>query len=232
MILAEAIFESNIPIISAIGHEIDFTIADFVADARAPTPTAAGELAVPNKEELADRINSLTVRMARGIKHQLKDVKHRLGICWAKRVFLEPDRIIRDRRQQLDYLEIRMKEAIKYRPEKEKLSKLTALLHMRNPLTQIATQAGILEGKKQRLEIAIRAYLKNNRINFQCFVGKLETLSPLSVLGRGYAICCRISDRKIITDVQEVKPADRVNVRVNKGEMICVVLNTSESLDR
>lgn len=219
--LARAIFESPVPIISAVGHEIDFTIADFVADMRAATPTAAGEMAVPHKIELNSRIGLQTARLTRGMHYRLEGFKHRLGICQTARVIVEPERIIRDRRQQLDDLDIRIREALKFLPEWDRLTRLTALLQMSSPRIQIATLGGVLTEKRQRHGIAIRSYLKNSRLNFQGLVGRLDTLSPLAVMGRGYAICSRLPDRKVITDVRDLKVNDQVQVRVNKGGLIC-----------
>jgi exodeoxyribonuclease VII large subunit len=222
--VARAIFKSNIPIISAVGHEIDFTIADFVADVRAPTPTAAGEIAVPNKKELISFINSLTDRLARGMQYQLEGLKHRLAISQTFRIFLEPERIIRDKRQQLDDFQIRLGEALKYRPEREKVSHLTSLLHIRSPRIQIAAYASVLGEKRQRLGIAVRVYIKNSNLNFKGLVGRLDSLSPLAVLGRGYAVCYHLPDRKVVTDVGNIKLDDQVEIRVDKGEMVCGVL--------
>jgi len=223
-IVARAIFESKIPIISAVGHEIDFTIADFVADVRAPTPTAAGEIAVPNKEELIVFINSLTDRLARGIRYQVESLRHRLAISQTFRIFLEPERIIRDKRQQIDGFHIRLEEALKYRPERERVSQLTSLLHTRSPQIKIAAYHSILTERRQRLGMAARAYLKNSTLNFKGLVGRLDSLSPLAVLGRGYAVCYHLPDRKIITDVGNIKIDDQVQIKVNKGEMVCGVL--------
>jgi exodeoxyribonuclease VII large subunit len=222
--VARAIFESNIPVISAVGHEIDFTIADFVADVRAPTPTAAGEIAVPHKEELISFINSLTDRLARGMQYQLEGLKHRLAISQMFRIFLEPERIIRDKRQQLDDFQIRLGEALKYRPEREKVSHLTSLLHIRSPKVKIASYSSILREKRQRLGIAARGYLKNSNLNFKGLVGRLDSLSPLAVLGRGYAVCYHLPDRKVVTDVGNIKLDDQVEIQVEKGEMVCGVL--------
>lgn len=222
--VARAIFESNIPIISAVGHEIDFTIADFVADVRAPTPTAAGEIAVPNKEELIGFINSLTDRLVRGMQYQLEGLRHRLAISQTFRVFLEPERIIRDKRQLLDDFQIRLREALKYGPLRERVSHLATLLHLRSPQIKVATYNSILKEKRQRLGMAVQMYLKNSNLNFKGLVGRLDSLSPLAVLRRGYSVCYHLPDRKVVTDVADIKLDDQVEIQVDKGEMVCGVL--------
>lgn len=227
--VARAIYKSGIPVISAVGHEIDFTIADFVADMRAPTPTAAGELAVPDKEELKNRISSLGGRLDFVMHHRLEEIKHHLRICRKSRIFIEPERIVFARRQKLDDLELRMREALKIQSEREKLARLSAGLHMKNPRIRINTFKSILDEKRKRLIMASKSLSQSKHLNLKSLAMRLDSLSPLAVLGRGYSICYRLPDKKIITGVKELNPNDKVKVQMKEGEITCNVLKVTSS---
>lgn len=178
--VARSIYASRIPVISAVGHEIDFTIADFVADLRAPTPSAAAELVVPHKGDLLKRIESMTLSLIKGLANKLEISQNRLSLFLSSYVFQQPkDRIIQYQ-QHLDEITMRS-----------------------------------FRGMNHRLE------LRESR--FRALLGKLDTLSPLSVLERGYSICRKLPERKVIRDTREVLRGDRIEVKVSRGEMVCGV---------
>jgi exodeoxyribonuclease VII large subunit len=177
-IVARAIYESSIPVISAIGHEIDFTIADFVADLRAPTPSAAAELVVRQKDELAARIQDMGYRLREGMLRTIRfcrDHVHSLG----KRL-IDPRRRLEETRIRLDDL-------------------------MGNT------------------EIRIHHIITLARERLIKEVKRLDALSPLAVLGRGYSITRTLPELKVITDVSSVRIDDMINVKVARGEMVCKV---------
>lgn len=177
-IVARAIYNSRIPVISAVGHEVDFTISDFVADLRAPTPSAAAELVVKNKIDLMENLSHLSSRLKNGIK-TLFDTK-RSTLREEIRAMKDPATRINEYIQRIDDLSIRLSGGI----------------------------SRYLDGLKKQAEAA---------------AGKLNALSPLAILSRGYSITMRIPDMKIIKEAEEVKEGDEVNLRLHKGSLICVV---------
>ncbi len=178
--VVRSIHRSRIPVISAVGHEIDFTIADFVADLRAPTPSAAAELVVPQKEDLLKRIESMVLSLMKGLANKVEISKNRLSLFLSSYVFQQPkDRIIQYQ-QHLDEITMRSFRGMNHRVE-------------------------LLESR------------------FRALVGKLDALSPLSVLERGYSICRKLPERKVIRDTREVLRGDRIEVKVSRGEMVCGV---------
>lgn len=177
-IVARAIYESELPVISAVGHETDFTIADFVADLRAPTPSAAAELAVPDVYELKQKINNYQNRCRMSLKKQVELMKLRYEKCMKSRVFTDPMRRIRDMDVTLD-------------------------------------------SYVQRLEMKIRAIQKDSQTSYVELVTKLDTLSPLKTLTRGYSLTEK--DGKIIKSVTELKDDDEVKLRFVDGEKSAVI---------
>ena len=172
-IVAHSIYNSEIPIISAVGHETDFTIADFVADLRAPTPSAAAELAVPDVYELKRKIESLQDRLRMSLVKKVEVMKLRYDKCMASSVFKAPYRKINDNYQIIDNLIKRIDSAIKIKQEKE----------------------------------------KNRYIEL---VSKLDALSPLKTLSRGYSLTEK--DGKIVKSKNELKKGDIVDLRFTDGK--------------
>ena len=173
-ITARAIFESEIPIISAVGHETDFTIADFVADLRAPTPSAAGELAVPQLSDLNWKINNSRQRLCASLSKKVEIMRNKYTSLKNSRVFKEPYDLIRQR--------------------------------------TIAVQ-----NFEKHLVDKVKIELKDYKIKLIGAVTKLDTLSPLKTLTRGYAILEK-EDKSVITSVDEIKTGDIVRVVLQDGE--------------
>ena len=178
--VARSIFASRIPVISAVGHEIDYTIADFVADLRAPTPSAAAEFVVQNKANLIHTVAVLTTR--------LRNAWTNLLARW--RDTLEQD-----------------------------------TLRLQDPRKRIREFQQRLDEQHHRLTTAFRNYLVRKRGRFETFVGKLESLSPLALLARGYAICRDAETLHTIKTVTQVEIGQNVLVRVSEGELFCEVKN-------
>ena len=177
-IVARAIYQSELPIISAVGHETDFTIADFVADLRAPTPSAAAELAVPDIYELEQKINNYKNRYRLALKKKIEVMKLRYEKCMKSRVFTDPMRKIRDMDVTLD-------------------------------------------SYVQRLENKIKIIQKDNKSSYVKLLAKLDTLSPLKTLARGYSLTEK--DNKIIKSANELKANDKVKLKFHDGEKDAVI---------
>ena len=178
-IVANAIYNSEIPIISAVGHETDFSISDFVADLRAPTPSAAAELAVPDVYELKQKINTYQNRLRILLIKKVEIMKLRYEKCMSSRVFKEPLRNIND-----NYLKI--------------------------------------DAYVKRIENAMRIKQKEEKTKYVELVSKLDTLSPLKTLTRGFSITEK--DNKIVNSSKDLNTGDKVDIRFVDGKRQATVL--------
>ncbi len=193
--VARAVARSAIPVISAIGHEIDFTICDFVADLRAPTPSAAGELAIREKTELETRLRECARRLAHGLSQQFTTLRHRLVAVSRSHVFREPAYVARHNRDRIDRLGLQMRHG------------LVTLLHQRQ---QRADELNL------RLVSRMREWRRGSAQDIQRLSLLLNGINPLAVLDRGYSITSR-RDGRILKDGAGVKRGERVVTRLAKG---------------
>ena len=201
-IVARAIFNCNIPVISAVGHEIDFTIADFVADLRAPTPTGAAELAVPQIADVKNYLNQLKIRISKTMQHKLNIEKQRLLEITDRYIFKNPINIYQVKEQQFDNLIDRLKySATSLLNIKEK-----KLINIKNSYV-LTKPFSIIDNKSNK-------YLQ--------LISKLETLSPLETIKRGYTITKK--DNKVITSVNQVKKKDQLDLSLTDGNIKVEVL--------
>lgn len=224
-IVARAVFDSSIPIISAVGHEIDFTISDFVADLRAPTPSAAAELVVKNKEDLLHRLDSLTRRLEVLVLQKLTLLRHRLDNCLRRRPFSHPLSKIRVLQQRVDDMSLNLGKnfARKQRRFKERYE--FAITRFRRLSPQAKLKA--LRHRSEQAESNLKArmnYLLNLKSGlFTGLIGKLESLSPLNILARGYSICYRSKDRHIIKEATLISPGEQMEIKLHRGNLLCEV---------
>jgi exodeoxyribonuclease VII large subunit len=221
-IVARAIFASDIPIVSGIGHEIDFTIADFVADVRAPTPSAAAELVVPDREELFRQINHTANKLLTLIEGKLErwffycdNLKQRLK---------HPRQILQQNVQRLDELAERLKlSAGNFLKHKNvEVDYLEAHLKQYNPFAQIKHFAYNVFTLKKRLISISDQVLKHKHQKLNGLLQILDTVSPLATLCRGYSILSK--DGKILRSVKDVSAGDKINGRLSDGSIECEVL--------
>ena len=201
-IVARAIFNCNIPTISAVGHEIDFTIADFVADLRAPTPTGAAEIAVPQKTDVENYLNQLKIRLNKAIQHKLNINTQKLEEIKSRYLFQNPIAIYQAKELQFDSLLDRLKFASK---------NITAIKEKK----YISIMSSyIFQNPKKILEPKQNKYLQ--------LVSKLETLSPLATIKRGYTITKK--DNKVITSTKELKKNDKIEITLTDGTINAEIL--------
>ena len=221
--VARAVFSSKIPIISAIGHETDFSITDFVADFRAPTPSAAAEIAVPLKKELSRKITDLsevlTTRYLRYFGHLqtvLKEMSNRL---------VHPNRKITDLRLKTDDMLGRLNRSFKnsFLKHQERFWWRIERLISNNPSIQIRLLKDKLNIKNSNINIYIQIFLSKKRAILRELEAKLYTLSPEAILARGYSITRTIPDAAVIRDPKEVSIGQDLEVMVAKGVFICSV---------
>ena len=183
--VARAIYACETPVISAVGHEPDVTIADFVADRRASTPSNAAEIAVPDMAELLQRLDSFRSRMAQGTLNGLERQERRLKALAEKRVLTDPLAFVQDKRLQLDYVQ-------------------------------------------QKLLTAANTQWQEEQRRFAALAAKLDALSPLKVLGRGYAMA-RTEDGAVLRTAAQVQSGDTIHLRLAQGGLRCTVTEKEEA---
>lgn len=194
-IVARAIYRSQIPVISAVGHEPDVTIADYVADVRAATPSNGAELATPDKEELLEQIEVCKNRMAKAMEQRLKLLSDQLERCKNARVLQSPMMYFEDRQMHLDQQVQRMLMAMSRRVTGAQ----TVLSLWQERLASAAGMA--LDGKQKRLEQ---------------LSGRLDAMSPLKVLSRGYSITMT-PEGHTVKDIEQISTGQRVTIRLHRG---------------
>jgi exodeoxyribonuclease VII large subunit len=216
--LAREIFRSSIPIVSAVGHETDFTICDFVADLRAPTPSAAAELIVPQRLELISQINTLRQRIISGFCHHLEDNKDQLASLQER--LKDPRRFLINLKINLDDLKERL--TLAFYHEKQNLSnelrQLELRLRYQSPAIKIRERKILLSNRQKDLLNNFSNRLTSLKERFKKDSAVLESLSPLSVLQRGYSITRSIASGAIVRQTACLNIGDDVNVRLAKGE--------------
>jgi exodeoxyribonuclease VII large subunit len=216
--LARVIAAYHVPVISAVGHETDFTISDFVADVRAPTPSAAAELAVPVASELLGELAILGRRLGRGAQAELR--ARRLGLERMRARVGDPRRLIDQRRQLVDELGARGAQAVRADLGRHRVAvrALEARLFRAHPQRRIADQRAALAALERRLVGVIGGFMGRRRRVLEGISGKVEALSPLKVLERGYSLA-RGPDGRLLTSAAGLAPGDAVKVTLRDGEL-------------
>ena len=200
-IVARAIFASHIPIISAVGHEPDFTIADFVADLRAPTPTGAAEMAVPNMVDLINYIRQMEIRTNANVNNKLEHLRKNLNNLSTSYVLSNPLASFEIKEQKLDTLITRLEQNVNYKLE----SSMTKFNNLKN---------------NRILKNPLDLFVKYNN-SLELVINKLELLNPLSVLSKGYSVT-KVNN-KVITSSKDIKVKDKLNIKLLQVEKDHVV---------
>ncbi len=221
--LARAIRASRIPVVSAVGHEIDITISDLAADLRAPTPSAAAELLVIEKESLIERFKEIRSRLESHTKAYLSNLNQRLMLL-AKGLH-DPRKRIADAWMRLDELHgwlVKLIDlTIKERQKNMRAEGRALLLH--SPIKILASLEQRIDFQRRALTLMILKRLKENRMALSHFGERLKDLNPTSVMKRGYSITRKLPEKMILKDVSSLKKGDHVNVTLAKGELDCQI---------
>ena len=215
--VARAIYHSSIPIISAVGHEIDFTIADFVADLRAPTPSAAAELVVPVRRELMASIGTLQGRVIHHERRLMAEVCEQVALLRER--LKDPKRKINDLRMFVDDRLERLRKGLDHKRagERPKLLNLEIRLGHANPLLKIRDHRFILENLRKNMIARWHDRGERFKSDVQKNLAILDTLSPLAVLRRGYGIVKKIPEGLIVKEATSVAVGSTVDVKVSSG---------------
>jgi exodeoxyribonuclease VII large subunit len=221
--VARAVFASQIPIISAVGHEIDYTISDLVADLRTPTPTAAAQWVVSRLENLQRELTRHRDHMHRTIVHRIDYQKQHLDFLDKRLV--DPKRRLQDLRLLVDDRLERLHLAFARRLERlgTQHSHLFKRLLLIQPTKTIHQYQSTLSQLCRNLTLRYRQRLENHRFQLQEHASKLASLSPLAVLARGYSICYRLHDRTIIRKASDAQPGEAVLLQLSEGALECTV---------
>ncbi|HEY5894789.1 MAG TPA: exodeoxyribonuclease VII large subunit [Chthoniobacterales bacterium] len=220
-IVARAIVESALPVVSAVGHEIDFTIADFVADLRAPTPSAAAEIVAPDGEELARYLESAAARLKYGLGNAVERERERLMMRLASALQREPARMLVQMRQDTDVLSEALERltAGAVDGKRQRLSELTGWLREHRPDYALALRREAFGQRARQFEEAVRRALREARDRLDRASGVLRVLGPVATLERGYTITSR-ENGAVILSAREVEKDVKLRTRFHDGEVI------------
>lgn len=220
--VARAIVASQLPIVSAVGHEIDFTIADFVADVRAPTPSAAAELLSADARELLDSINSYQAWLVEHMTRTLRASQQQLD--WLSRQLKHPGKRLEEHSQRLDELELRLRQSMQRQLQLQHSQLRTAQARLQNQTPRHSIRAGQkdLTNLAQRLQRSFGHRLENRQTDLRNLAQRLHTVSPLATLSRGYSIT-KTEAGDIIRQADQVTAGNVIRTQLHQGHLICSV---------
>jgi len=222
--LARTIAASDLPVVSAIGHETDFTIADFVADLRAPTPSAAAEVITATQHRIEERVQELDGRVRRAIRYQLMLSRQRFAALSIGQMQSRLVALIGRRAQRVDDLRYRLETAAgrRLRGRATQIANLAARIERQNPAVRLGLARRRLESAEQSMSRIAAALIAARAAKLDRASARLEALSPLAVLNRGYALVYG-ADGKLLRDVAEVRPGETIRARLAKDSLTAEV---------
>ena len=225
--LARAVFSSKIPIISAVGHETDYTISDFVADLRAPTPSAAAELVVPQKSELKQHCKDLGTLLKIKIDHYFKNLNQKVNEN--SKGLVDPRRKLEDSCLKVDDLTARLNRILFHRilRERKHYEFWDDRLHVNSPIHLFKNTKIKLEQNHNNLIKSFKIYNKSNQIKVRELAATLQVLSPAAILARGYSITRTIPGKTVVKDPETVSLDQDLEVMVASGRLYCRVKGKS-----
>jgi len=221
--VAQAIYNSTLPTVSGVGHEVDITIADLVADLRAPTPSAAAELATPDGAALVQRVVDAKQALLRIAHSRVSYAQSALQSLTERLQKRHPARLLQDRVQRIDELESRLHQSTSRQLSAHflKLTSLNERLNSNSPLLKLAGMSAQLSNATMRLNSAINVRMSNAKSRFQLSARALDTVSPLATLDRGFAVVKH--KEKLITDAAKLKAGDQILTQLANGSISSTV---------
>ena len=223
--VARAIHGSRLPVVSAVGHEIDFTISDFVADLRVPTPSAAAEAVSPDRTEWLDRLESLGSRLQQTFGHRLIQIRHQTRFLEKRLSQLHPAQRLQMQFQRLDEMESRLHRGLKQQMNRmdQRLARQSARLLSTRLDQQLRWHGTRCSHFGQRLRAAMERQLEQSRHQFTHLSNELQAVSPLATLARGYSITTRAESSVIVMTPRDAPAGTRIKTRLAEGELISIV---------
>ena len=220
--VARAIYASNLPVISAVGHEVDVTIADLVADARASTPTQAGMIAVPDYREELQQLHGYKRRLILNARSQFQHGRNRLQTVLASRVFRSPLGPVQVASQRVDELAVLLGHALKtqLRRWQNQLERIRTAVRTIEPTRLISLKNIAVHRLSSRNQTAILKILSKNQLKLTALENRLSALNPRSVLNRGYSITINERTGRLVVDIEQVQADDRLMTELAKGQKI------------
>lgn len=209
--VARAIFRCPIPVISAVGHEIDFTIADFVADIRASTPSVAAEIVIKEEESLRERIENLEKRLVHNQRYYLQEQRHEVLSLTQHRAFQNMKITLMNLAQKVDELDMRAWNAIRNRQQK---------------ISEDKFRTELLE---EKIRSALKEMLQQFQARWETLSAQLHNLSPLNILKKGYALCWKDGGQYLVRRIEEVEKEEEMTVSFFKGEFTCLVKDVDKT---
>ncbi|MFJ7991382.1 exodeoxyribonuclease VII large subunit [Peribacillus frigoritolerans] len=231
-IVAESIYDSDIPVISAVGHETDFTIADFVADMRAPTPTGAAELAVPHLNEILERLLNRKNRLTRSIQEAVNFERTRLTRMERSYAFRYPHKMYEQKLEQLDKTMDRLgRTSTRYFMKKrDELNQLNDILKKQHPEQAVKNAKDELQQHAKVLRRAMEAIYRHKSQQFVHITATLSALSPLKIMERGYGLVFA-EDETLVKSTQQVSKGDKIAVSIKDGTLECEIKEIKERIE-
>ena len=231
-IVAESIYDSDIPVISAVGHETDFTIADFVADMRAPTPTGAAELAVPHLNEILERLMNRKNRLTRSIQEAVNFERTRLTRMERSYAFRYPHKMYEQKLEQLDKTMDRLgRTSTRYFMKKrDELNQLNDILKKQHPEQAVKNAKDELQQHAKVLRRAMEAIYRQKSQQFVHITATLSALSPLKIMERGYGLVFA-EDETLVKSTQQVSKGDKIAVSIKDGTLECEIKEIKERIE-
>lgn len=229
--VARAIHACRIPVVTGIGHEVDYTIADFVADVRAATPSAAAEAVSPDQDTLRLRCSRLGARLARTMHDQMGHRRERLD--WLNRRIRHPRQKLLENVQRLDNLSLRLDrtmDRVLHRRENH-LQRAVFRLRQRNPMVLITAAGALQKQLARRLVSAWRHTQDARRASLGANVRALDAVSPLATLQRGYSILTSVPEGRLIHSLADTREGKRLHARVRDGRLLCTVEGREQLLE-
>ena len=222
-VVVRAVAGSRVPVISAVGHEIDFTLSDFAADFRAPTPSAAAESVSPVLVDLIEDIRDKHARLAQAMRGTFRFHRHQVEL--ALHALPVPSQILQRQVQRVDELSFRLGSGIRsmLAVARPRLDAFTAGLQRIGPGQSWQRGSLVLPQLRQRLSRAMPWALNGKKQQLRTVAGTLDTLSPLAILSRGYSIIETVPGGTIVKDAQAVQAGDRIRARLAEGRLSCLV---------
>lgn len=229
--LARAIAASRLPVVTGIGHEVDLSIADLVADQRGATPSAAAALVAPDASETRHRLELLEGRLARTLHHRVSDASRRFFALRRHLQLLHPRARLEQRIQRVDELTRRLEQALERQlgATTQQLERVQQRLRTASPLGRLREQTGQVARATERLTQAASGFIERRRHRVAALAGGLQARSPLSTLARGYALVTEARSGELVRSPEQVPAGMTIAVRVEQGSFAAVVTDEGET---